>query len=339
VAPSELTPLSLLISFVIGLLGAEFVRRYARQLNLVDLPNQRSLHAIPTPRGGGVGIVIAVIVCLLSTPPSFRYLLAGAVFVAVIGWIDDSKGLSAGIRFFFQSFAAVLAVWGFSLYFTPRFEVLNLTLEGPLLYLVSVLFIVWMLNLYNFMDGINGLAGGEAVTAGTALAVIAHFSNASLLSHIYAVIAASSAGFLLLNWSKAKVFMGDVASGFLGFLFGALAIFGEMFGQIPFAIPLILFSYFIADSGITLVRRLLRGQRVYQAHREHGYQQLVQRGFSHATISIGILAFNVFYLTPLAYLMLKSQVNYLVALLLAYVPLLIILFKIKAGTSTQRTEL
>ncbi len=275
------------------------VRRYAMRTAMVDLPNPRSSHSTPTPRGGGLAIAItalggiALAALLGWTPPRVAIaLVGGGVLVAAIGWVDDRREVSAAFRLAVHFAAAAWALWWLDGF--PAMRTGAATLElGPAGWLVGLIGIAWATNCYNFMDGIDGLAGGEAVSVGLLGGLILVAMGRPELSAVPWLAAASSAGFLLWNWPPARIFMGDVGSGLLGFLFGAFAIASERSGALPALAWVLLFGVFAFDATATLVNRALRGEPWYQAHRSHAYQRAVQRGWSHGQVSGAALALNV----------------------------------------------
>lgn len=332
----ELLPLfsQLLVALVGSFALAQVVRSNAHFFKVVDIPNERSLHQKPKPRGGGLGLAAMSLVFLIGSGVEVwkLALFAGGALVALVGWFDDAGGVRARNRFLIHSLAAVLVLAGLGT--TPSLDLGFVRIESIALWIPAFLFIVWMLNLYNFMDGIDGLAGLEAFVAALLLGGFAFVRGAQELAFTYSVIAASSAGFLLLNWPPAKIFMGDVGSGFLGFVFGALAIYGEVTAKLPLSFSLIIFGCFIVDSGMTLIRRLLSGERVYVAHKKHAYQKAVQRGYSHRQVTLTIGLITLFWLGPLAWLVGVWPQWQLGFIFVGYVPLIWACHKLGAGTSS-----
>jgi Fuc2NAc and GlcNAc transferase len=275
-----------------GLSG--LVRRYALARSLLDVPNERSSHSVPTPRGGGLAIALVVLagLALLATagqvaPRTAVALGGGGALVAAVGWLDDRRrGLPASVRLVAHAAAAVWTIaW---LRGMPQLTVgagaVSLGLGGALL---AVLGIVWLTNLYNFMDGIDGLASGEAVTVGVAGALLLGPREPSL-ALLALLLASAAAGFLIWNWPPARLFMGDVGSGFIGFLFGGLALASENAHALPALLWLVLLGPFFMDATITLLRRIARGERWYAGHRTHAYQRAVQGGWSHRLVTITV---------------------------------------------------
>ena len=286
------------IIFAATYLGVRRYRFWSLRKNLLDIPNERSSHTAPTPRGGGLIIVIAsltaYVVCSKITGRNFSgSYLAGAFLIALISWLDDLLTISFVWRFLIHSAAAILVVSTLG-YFTeielPFLGTFNLKIYGAIL---TFIWIVWLTNAYNFMDGIDGLAGMQAVTAGIGWIIvgkIAGFQTAALLGGI---LAFSSLAFLIENWSPAKIFMGDVGSAFLGFSFAVLPLLARNEGAggafTASRLPLIaaaLIWLFLFDTILTFLRRLLKREKVWQAHREHIYQKLVVFGYTHRFVSI-----------------------------------------------------
>ena len=237
-----------------------------------DIPNERSLHVRPTPRVGGWGIVPMILIAIVAAARQMWLIGACVACLAAMSQIDDRRGLPARVRFAFH-FAAVAAV------------VVVYPAAAPWwgLAMLAVL-MIWLVNLYNFMDGSDGLAGGMALFGfgGYALAALNAGPAAADLALVGAAAAGAAAGFLFFNFHPARVFLGDAGSIPLGFLAGALGYMGWRTGVWPIWLPAMFFSPFIADASVTLARRLARGERFWQAHREHYYQRMVRSGIGHA---------------------------------------------------------
>lgn len=282
-----------------GWAGTGLVRRYALQKNVLDVPNARSSHRVPTPRGGGMAIVLtslAAIAALAGTgvlPWRAGVALGvGGLAVAAIGWKDDHGGVSAPARALVHFAAAAWAVaWLGGL---PSASLGRESLFlGPFGALLAVVGIVWATNLYNFMDGIDGIAGGEAVTTGTIGGALLLAAGEPGLAAAAFALTGASAGFLLWNWHPARIFMGDVGSGFLGFAFATLAVASERAGAVPLLAWVLLLGAFVFDATATLLRRARAGERWHEAHRSHAYQRAVQAGLSHARVSGAVVAVNL----------------------------------------------
>lgn len=279
-------------AFVLAALLTGLVRRYSLSRSLLDIPNNRSLHEAPTPRGGGLSFVVVFLAALaglaLAGIVPGRLALAlgpGGILVALMGWLDDHGPLPVRYRLAVQSLAAAIAVGtlgGFeSLELGPG--TIPLGIAGSVLAAVGI---VWMLNLYNFMDGIDGIAGLEAVTTAMFAGIFLAWKGAPGMALLCAVLASSTAGFLAWNWPPAKIFMGDVGSGFLGYTFAVMALASEKAGAVPLLAWVLLLGVFVLDTTVTLFLRMRRGETIWQAHRSHYFQRAVQAGLSHRTVTV-----------------------------------------------------
>lgn len=245
----------------------------------MDRPNARSLHVTPTPRVGGIGIVagmLAAAAWLMAASPAASHaalpIVLAALALTAVSMLDDLRGLPVALRFL-THFAAAAAC------------LLALGLSGWAL-LAGTLAVVWMTNLYNFMDGSDGLAGGMATVGFGALAGAAWLHGDTGLAALCAAIAASALAFLRFNFPPARIFMGDAGSIPLGFMAATLGILGAQQNVWPWSFPLLAFSPFVVDASVTLTRRALRGEKVWHAHRSHYYQRTVLLGASHRQLAL-----------------------------------------------------
>lgn len=303
VPESERVTVTLVAGLVLAVssyLGIETVRRYAIRHRVLDIPNPRSSHDLPTPRGGGIVIVGATLLSLVAAAamgwtglsPAILAYLAGGTLIAAVGWLDDVRSVSSGVRLLAQFAAAALLLFGAGWWQEASLPAVGRVALGWAGIPLALLWIVGMTNAYNFMDGIDGIAGGQALVAGTAWAIIGFAVSAPEATAIGFGVAASSAAFLLHNWSPARIFMGDSGSGFLGFTFAALPfVLSARLGmddlrlRLPIAAVLLVWP-FVFDALYTVCRRLIRGEHVLLAHRSHLYQRLVLAGVSHETVAI-----------------------------------------------------
>jgi UDP-GlcNAc:undecaprenyl-phosphate/decaprenyl-phosphate GlcNAc-1-phosphate transferase len=277
--------ISILVSLIVT---ANFLALFLRNkalLQISDIPNERSLHAAPIPRFGGLAIMFGVPAgwAIASVPADWALLFAVVLLVGV-SFLDDAKGISIRWRFLAHFVAAMVFVHA-NIY--PAVSL------GLCIFLVVA--IVWMMNLYNFMDGSDGLAGGMALFGFSFYAIGALSSGAASFATMNFCIAASALGFLFYNFNPAKVFMGDVGSVPLGFLAAAMGLSGWVKGLWPFWFPIMVFSPFVVDATVTILERLFRGKKIWQAHREHYYQRLVQMGWGHRKTALAeyVLMFTV----------------------------------------------
>jgi Fuc2NAc and GlcNAc transferase len=275
------------------------VRRYALKRALLDIPNARSSHERPVPRGGGI-VIAAVSLATVAgvlvagwVPTGYALaLLGGGIGISGVGWLDDHRDVPAWIRAAVHTAAAtwvVAAVGGFP---TLDAGVVAVPL-GFFGHVLAAIGMVWVTNLFNFMDGIDGIAAGEAISVCAPAAIFLSVSGAPGLAMIAAVLAASSAGFLVWNWAPARIFMGDVGSGLLGFVIAALAVGSERLTDVPALVWLVLLAFFFVDATVTLLRRVLRGERWHQPHRSHAYQRAAHRLGSHETVVRALLGGNL----------------------------------------------
>ncbi|CAN7511659.1 glycosyltransferase family 4 protein [Pseudomonas sp. LjRoot71] len=334
----------LIFSFLVAVLSwtlTAWLRRYALSRSLMDVPNARSSHSQPTPRGGGMAIVAAFLFALciafsmgMGVQPEYFYALSGAgALIAVLGFLDDHGHIAARWRLLGHFTAAAWVL--FWLNGLPPVQVFGHIVDlGWLGYLLASLYLVWLLNLYNFMDGIDGIASVEAISVclGGALmyGLLGHF-NMLLLPLL---LAAAVAGFLFWNFPPARIFMGDAGSGFLGVVLGILSLQAAWANSSLLWGWLILLGVFIVDATFTLFRRLLRGDKVYEAHRSHAYQYASRHFGRHLPVTLAVVAINLFWLLPIA-LWVASGGEGLFGLLLAYTPLLILAVRFRAGALEQ----
>lgn len=328
-----LVPVVALLSF--ALTGG--LRRYALARSIVDIPNARSSHTVPTPRGGGVAIVLAFLLSLpilgwahLVTYEALMAVGGAGALVAVIGFMDDHGHIAARWRLLGHFLSA-----GWALYWLNGFPVINvfglpvdLGWAGSLL---AAFYLVWMLNLYNFMDGIDGIASVEAVCVCLGACILYGLNDLGGQVWLPLLLAMAVSGFLLWNFPPAKIFMGDAGSGFLGIVLGVISIQAAWVSSQSLWAWLILLGVFIVDATFTLGRRLVRGEKVYEAHRSHAYQFASRRFGNHLTVTLAVAGINLLWLLPLAASVILFGLDGAVALLVAYIPLVVLAFKFHAG--------
>ncbi len=276
------------LAFIASLALSSGLASHAFSLQILDRPNARSLHGQPIPRTGGLavlgGIFVGISITLLveAAPLSMRiagFLLVGLIPLALVSFQDDRVGVPARWRVLVHLLAAVSLLTANLVPDSLMLPDLALPLPTWITILLVLLFVVWMINLYNFMDGMDGFAGGMATIGFSALAWLG-WADAGFATFCL-IVAAASAGFLVHNFPPAKIFLGDTGSTALGFLAAAFSLWGAKDGLFPFWVALLVFSPFIVDATVTLLRRLLRGEKVWEAHRSHYYQRLVLLGWGH----------------------------------------------------------
>jgi Fuc2NAc and GlcNAc transferase len=336
----------LLISFLLTCLIAYLICQYALNKNLLDIPNERSSHEIPTPRGGGLSVVIVFLITLLGLQQfnlislennTLIGIVVSSLLVTSVGFWDDHQSIPAHWRFGVHIIASLII-----LVCLPQLPALNffgVTLNLSIFgYIFYTLVLAWLLNLYNFMDGIDGFASSEAISVSLSAALLLLIQGDTQWSLILTFLSICVAGFLIWNWPHAKIFMGDACSGFLGFILGVLALMTTLDGMINLWSWFILLAIFITDSSVTLGSRLLKGEKWYQAHRTHAYQcyaiQLIKkfeqtnleksiaRTYAHRQINFGLILTNIFWLLPWAMMASFYPSWRFIAMLFAYTPLI-----------------
>ena len=286
-------------TFAISIWLTGRVLRFAQRQAILDHPSERSSHSRPTPRGGGLAIVVAFLLGLgagtaLEIVP-LRLAVAlggGGALIALVGWRDDRVGVPPRVRLLWQAVAASWALGWLGGYPSMALGGFSLPL-GVLGVPVAIAGIVWAINLFNFMDGIDGIAGIEALSIGLGGALLLLVGGLPDGAAVSLMLAAAALGFLKWNWAPARIFMGDVGSGFLGLVVAVLAVWSERNSGPPAVLWSVLGMVFVFDATLTLVRRAFRGERVTEAHRSHAYQRLVMAGWSHAGVSLATLAINL----------------------------------------------
>lgn len=297
-----------LAALVVALLLTGAVRKFALSRGVLDVPNERSSHLVPTPRGGGVATVLttsaslAALTLLGLLPTDLFVALGGGIVVAVVGFLDDRHRLSARVRLVVHFAAALWALaWLGGL---PSLQLGDQLISfGWMGYALGAIGIAWTLNLFNFMDGIDGIAGAEAVfiaCGGALLALLA--DSSSVVPAAALAFAAACCGFLLWNWPPAKIFMGDAGSGYIGYVIAVLAIAAARENAVALLLWLMLGGVFFVDATVTLMRRLARRERLHEAHRSHAYQWLARRWASHKRVTIAVTMVNLLWLLPAALL-------------------------------------
>jgi UDP-N-acetylmuramyl pentapeptide phosphotransferase/UDP-N-acetylglucosamine-1-phosphate transferase len=304
------------VTFLISAWLTQYFARPQSILYIVDEPNTRSLHHEPVPVSGGIAILIAftfaIMVIFWRYQPSFSYfwLGLGGMMVALISFWDDFCQVSIWARLLVHSLAAFVFLWQGD-FWLSQLSLPNFVLPLPPLldFTLSFLFIVWMINLYNFMDGMDGFAGGMAVFGFGSLGILGGLAGHQLFMVINLTLASAVGGFLVFNFPPARIFMGDTGSSSLGFLAAAFSLWGHREDIFPLWLALLLFSPFIVDATVTLLRRLVQGEKIWQAHKSHYYQRLVQLGWGHKRtvlweyglmICCGLSVFITLYLPSLA---------------------------------------
>lgn len=339
--------MGILVAMVaVGWFGARLVERHAEALRLVQAPNHRSSHERPTPHGGGLGMVAAGsaagILYAFGGPQEFLGVVALGLLLAGVGLGDDIANLSSRLRLGVQAFACAGLLW-----LLPPLPAIGLiggvSLHGPVLLALVLLAGLWWINLFNFMDGIDGIAGSQGVfmlAAAVLIAVAAgHLPGAAVLegeAGWMLAVAAAALGFVLRNWPPARIFMGDVGSTWLGFMIFALALASVAAGWMSYAAWLVLAALFAVDATVTLLRRVAAGRRPSEAHRSHAYQLLARRAGSdrtlgHRCVTLLAAAVNLGWLAPLCWASLAWPQAAWGWVVLAWAPLVVAVWRVGAG--------
>lgn len=327
-------------------------RRYALVKSHFDIPNSRSSHTLPTPRSGGIAFVISITLSLTwlslnngierNIADLYQIIIIGGILIAAIGLVDDFRHVPAKWRLLVHTIVAGYTV---ILLGIPDIEIYVLTIEpNIILEVLFVIGIVWLINLYNFMDGIDGLAGAEAMCVSGSAALIIFLGAGYLgfimqpeeiynyeLLFLLLIVVTSVFGFLIWNWPPAKIFMGDVGSSYLGFVFGVLVISTSMASILTIWTWSILLGVFFVDSTSTLIIRIFTGERWYAAHRTHAYQHAAQTFGGHRVITVSVILINMIWLLPLAWLATIKPNWGALSTIIAYIPLIILAIKLRAG--------
>ncbi len=321
-----------LIAFTASYLLVPGIRRWALRSNLLDIPNPRSSHTRPVPRGGGLAIVVISLIGLITIwilrpawPWSTLFVyVSGAALIAVVSLLDDLGSLPNWVRFAVHGLSAALVILGIGYWSRVDLPLLGTLNLGWLGLAITFLWIIGLTNAYNFMDGIDGIAGGQAVVAGLGWIVLGWLGNQHLVAALGLLLAASSLGFLGHNWSPARIFMGDVGSAFLGYTFAVLPVVMAQYDP-RFALAGVLLVWpFVFDTVFTFLHRLYNRENVFTAHRSHLYQRLVATGFSHkivASLYIGLAIIGL--VCSVALVMEWRWADYLTAIVMVVAPLIL----------------
>lgn len=332
-------------AFVASLLATGMMRSYALRQGLMDEPNDRSSHKVTTPRGGGaafvaVFLIVSTVDCLWFAGPEcnralFTALLAGGTLIALIGFWDDHGHAPARWRFVTHLLAVLIMLIAVGV---PGISLLGWEVESVwFLFPIYTLGLVWLINLFNFMDGIDGIASIEAVCVLGGCVLLLWFQGVTLQTLAWPMLlAVTVAGFLLWNWQPAGIFMGDVGSGFLGYVLGCFLVDTAVAGLIPVWSWLILLGVFVVDATVTLVRRFLKGERWYEAHRSHAYQHASRKWNSHRKVSLAVLGINLVWLLPLAWLATLLPEHGWLIMVIAMVPLVAAALWLGAGIGDKQ---
>ena len=324
-----------LLVFTLSLVLTGLFRGYALRRNVLDVPNLRSSHKVPTPRGGGMAIVVAFLTGGALVPiwssegQQVLVLLAGAL-VAVVGFIDDHTSLTPSTRLLAHGVGALFDVYAVG--GLPIIEVLHWQLmTGWAGYALALVGLMWLINLYNFMDGIDGLAGAEAVSVCLIVWFLHFLGGQQETGSLVLMLGGAALGFLVWNWPPARIFMGDGGSGFLGLMLGMLMLLDASSEPRMLWVWMVLLGVFVVDSTWTLLHRLHQGIKLSEAHRTHAYQVASRAAGRHLPVTLAVLAINFLWLAPIAALIKLEYLDGIAGIALAYAPLCFLARHYKAG--------
>ena len=312
-------------------------RRYALIKSIIDIPNHRSSHSVPTPRGGGLAIVISFLLALtflhligyINSNSTWAYAVAGTI-TACLGFMDDRHHIDAKWRLLAHILASMLMLFWLNGF--PPLLVFGQEIPfASALNIFGILYIVWLLNLYNFMDGIDGLASVQAITVCVGGGVLYLQMGNSEDAVLPFILSASILGFLIWNFPPAKIFMGDAGSGFIGLLIAGLSIQAAWVSSNLFWSWIILSGVFITDATVTLMRRMFRGAKVFEAHRSHAYQHAAIKYGSHKVVTLTVMFINIFWLFPWAFAVANLWIDGFTATIISFLPVLWLSIKFKSG--------
>lgn len=285
-----------LFAGVVSYFSCTWALSLAKKSGMIALPGERQSHLHATPTGGGLGLVLSIVITalcleLIVSLPAFWWqrMLPGVLLLALVGWRDDKIPVSSLVRLLIQLAVSVWLIgfggWEFSL-------------KDTVVWVATILAMIWLMNVYNFMDGSNGMAGFQGVFAAVIMAIFFQAGGEHAMALIALAVAAACAGFLPLNFPNAKVFMGDVSSVPLGFIFASFAVYGIHSGSLSLPVSILIMSVFLVDATLTLLARAFRGERWYTAHAHHVYQRLIALGWPHRRVLVVYQTINLFLVLP-----------------------------------------
>ncbi|MFO6423858.1 MraY family glycosyltransferase [Motilimonas sp. KMU-193] len=333
----------LIICFIASLTLTGVLKWYAEH-RLMDEPCHRSSHQHPTPSGGGMAIVLTylfmapIIVLFLLQPlemfdSAFLLVWFGALAIALVGFIDDHVDLSARIRLIIQALVSCSVVWALGGFSVIEIAGIKLTLYWWLGFLLAWIGVIWFINLYNFMDGIDGLAGAEALIVCVVMAALYFIDDKQWTYNIglVLIVAMASAGFLCWNFPPAKIFMGDGGSGFLGLTLASLMLIDAISDPKYLWVWLVMLGVFVVDATWTLLSRYIHNCKLSEAHRTHAFQYAVRQVQSHKKVTLAVVAINLFWLTPIAVLIVLGLLDGFIGMVISYIPLCYLAYHFNAG--------
>lgn len=328
-----------LLSFILTLGVIQFYRRFAMHYGIIDIPSDRSQHAVPMPRGAGICFYLGVTTTLallyfmqqLSLTFTFPIFLGGSL-IMLLGYWDDLKSVPAVVRLSVQFLSSLFVVALLTNGFTNDIEISFLPSWPWLTSLFCIFYVVWFINLYNFMDGSDGLATLVGIIGSGIISLASFYLDNIDVAIVYAVLAFSLFAFLTLNWHPAVVFMGDAGAYFLGFIFGSFALLTKLKYDSSLYIHLIVFGMFVVDATWTLIARVARGQKASQPHKQHTFQKMMAAGWTHPQVALFYAGVMIVWLFPITILTLLYPMHSFRFLVVAYLPIYIFVIWSRAGT-------
>ena len=308
----------IILNFILSWMLLKWCYYFLLKNNIFDHPNQRSLHSIPKVRGGGIAILLCyeifIFIFYLLGYLYWNFLiaqLAGGIILGMVGWIDDRNHVPVIVRFTCHFISAIILLFLFN-------WVSSIKILGAEYYIyffgniVFVFYAVWMINLFNFMDGIDGIAVSELIVPSVFIAIVFGINNHYELSLISVIIIASSIFFYKYNWPPSKMFMGDVFSGFIGFYFASITLYINNVLKMSVLIVPVLLSVFIYDATITLVRRILKKEKIWQPHSTHYYQKFAKK-YGHKKVTVSVIVINIILFVPAYLIFIKPEFDLYIA--------------------------
>lgn len=328
-------------AFILSFFLTKLYVVFAEKVKILDYPNERSAHKNPIPRGAGISFYLSFNIILafllwqerISLQYAFPLMMGGAV-VVVLGYWDDLSSISALIRLFVHFLASVFIFSLLSNGFSEHVDISFLPSWPWLTTIFCILFIMWFINLYNFMDGSDGLAASMGIVGSILIAVISFLQGNPNLALIYIVLAYAIGGFLMLNWTPAQVFMGDAGAYFLGYVFGSLALITKLYYSSSLYVHLIIFGFFIVDATWTLIRRAVRGEKLYLGHRTHAFQKLISNGWGAGRVLTFYILGTILWLFPVSLFCIHWHDYSFMFLVIAYIPVFYFVLKVRAGVNS-----
>jgi len=323
--------------FIASLIITSYLRKFALKKRVLDIPNERSSHQLPMPRGGGLSFVICILSALvwLIVTSQVTPILGFSIFfallsVAVVGLWDDLKRLPASWRLVGHFIAAAMILYGIG--GVEQW----LGLKNELLIIIANMmvgiYLVWVINLFNFMDGIDGLAAMQVLTVSLGGALLFFMEGQTQCNVLIMLVAASVFGFFVWNFPRARIFMGDAGSGFLGLLVGVFSLLAAEVNVTLFYGWIILNAVFFTDATMTLLRRAYLRKNIFSAHCSHAYQHATKYYRKHWVVTLSVALINMIYLLPIAVMVQQQYLSGLLGILLAYLPLSLLVLKFDAGS-------